>query len=207
MTASLTADEKDMTAKIQIDQYGHKITQPEITMSNKEFKKAIEDKMQTNYASSTPPCEVHQCKNCSAVGKYVQTKHDDLFRHRNKLCEHFEQTKQLCNYHQLENCGACSGAGNQQSPIGKEEWEKDFWLLWGIAPRGSLKYNKSNEIVRFIHSLLQEKEKKMAKEIKRRFPHTQFCRRRGGQFRECPSCVVEARYLTETKSDQIKKAE
>jgi hypothetical protein len=38
----------------------------------------------------------------------------------------------------------------------KRKWEKDFEFLWGLAPPGTLKYKKGQEVLAFISKVEKE---------------------------------------------------
>jgi DNA-binding ferritin-like protein (Dps family) len=47
----------------------------------------------------------------------------------------------------------------------KKEWEREFDLLWGLAPEGSLKQYKGQDVKDFIKILLAKQQEKFVKMI------------------------------------------
>lgn len=52
-----------------------------------------------------------------------------------------------CNHHAAERCNCLETIKTQ------EGWKKEFDLFWGIAPEGSLKWHKGEDVKDFIRSL------------------------------------------------------
>lgn len=58
-----------------------------------------------------------------------------------------------------QTCEHCDSSQEKEQPFGarsQDGWEAEFDLLWGIAPKGTLKYEKGQSIKQFIRSHEEE---------------------------------------------------